>query len=133
MNQYVTDGLRVKLAEIHNAIRATEQRLKVLTADKATVMRALRLFEAEETPGTFSLGIQIGAFRRTILDTLREADAGLSARDIADRLASRAGRPLERQEFNMLVARVRNAIPRMSDRLEGELRDRTTYWRVKAT
>jgi hypothetical protein len=25
----------------------------------------------------------------------------------------------------------RNAIPRMSDRLDGELRDRVTFWRVK--
>jgi hypothetical protein len=37
MNQYVTDGLRVKLAEIQATIRATNQRLRVLEAARLTI------------------------------------------------------------------------------------------------
>lgn len=128
-NQYVIDGLRVKLAEIQATIRATEQRLRTLAHDKATVSGALRLFENEENPDRVSLGIQSGAFARTILDTLREAGEPLSARGIAEALAK--GKPLDKAEFGMLIARVRNALPRLSDKLDGEKRDRTTFWRVR--
>jgi hypothetical protein len=127
-NQYVIDGLRSRLAEIQATIRATEQRLRTLAHDKATVAGALRLFENEANPDRVSLGIQSGAFARTILDTLREAGEPLSARGIAEALVK--GKTLERADFNMLIARVRNALPRLSDRLDGEKRERTTYWRI---
>jgi hypothetical protein len=77
------------------------------------------------------LAIQSGAFTRTILETLRDAGEPLSIRQMAERLSGRAGRPLDAREFNLLVARVRNAVPRLGDKLDGELRDRTTFWRVK--
>jgi hypothetical protein len=125
----VIDGLRSRLAEIQATIRATEQRLRVLAHDKATIAGALRLFENEVNPDRVSLGIQSGAFARTILDTLRQAGEPLSARGIAEALT--VGKTLERVEFNMLIARVRNALPRLSDRLEGERRERTTFWRPK--
>ena len=129
--QYVTDGLRVKLAEIQAAIRTTEHRLKGLASDKATVTRALRLFEAEDAPSPVSLGFPSGAFSRTILDTIREADRPVCARDIAERLAAKTGRTMEQPKRSQLLARVRNAMSRLSDKLDGELRDRTTYWRVR--
>ena len=130
-NQFVIDGLRMKLAEIQTAIRATEQRLRKLASDKATVTAVLCLFdETGDTAGNAALGIQAGAFTRTILDTLRDAEAPLSAREIADKLATRSERPLDKREFGLLVARVRNTLPRISTHLEGDLRDRTTYWRI---
>ncbi len=98
-NQYVTDDLRVKLAEIQTAIRATEHRLKGLMTDKATVTRALRLFEAEEPTGSISLGLPSGAISRTILDTIREAGVAVCTRDIADRMVGKVGRPLDKLEF----------------------------------
>jgi hypothetical protein len=52
-------------------------------------------------------------------------------REIADVLAKRSDRPLDKRERNLVVARVRNVMPRLSDQLEGKLRDRTMYWRVK--
>ena len=124
----------MRLAGIAATIRATEQRLRALAADRATIQAAIRLFETEdgERPGAPSLGIQAGAFSRTVLDTLRRAETPLSARGIAEAMArERAGRALERQEIEMLVARVRNTLPRLSDKLDGELRDRTTFWRVR--
>ena len=128
-NQYVIDGLRSRLAEIQATIRATEQRLRTLAHDKATIAGALRLFENEANPDRVSLGIQSGAFARTILDTLRQAEGPLSARGIAEALVQ--GKTLDKADFNMLIARVRNALPRLSDKLEGERRERTVFWRVK--
>ena len=52
----------------------------------------------------------------------------MSPRDIAEALT--AGATLDTREFNALLARVRNGLTRLSDKLDGELRDRTTYWRV---
>jgi hypothetical protein len=130
-NQYVTDGLRVKLAEIQAAIRATEQRIKELTSDKATIMDALRIMGAETSEGAVSLGIAAGTFSRTILEVLRDAEQPMSVRDIAAVLARRAPRPLNKRESGLLNQRIRNVIPRLSDQLDGELRERTTFWRVK--
>lgn len=128
MNQYATDGLRVKLAEINAAIRDTEHRLKKLGGDRATIQAALRLFEdtGAETP---QLGIPRGSFNRTILETLRDADVPLSVRQIAERMAGE--KALDKRQMGLLVAQMRNAMSRLSDRLEGEQRERTMYWRVK--
>lgn len=86
---------------------------------------------AETVEGAVSLGIPSGAFTRTILEVLRDSGQPLCVREIADTLAKRSQRSLDKREFNLVVARVRNAMPRLSDRLEGELRGRTTFWRVK--
>jgi hypothetical protein len=48
-NQYVTDGLRVKLAEIISTMRVAEQRLRKLAHDKAIITAALRLFDQDGT------------------------------------------------------------------------------------
>jgi hypothetical protein len=130
-NQLVIEGLRVKLAEIQAAIRTGEQRLRALGRDKDTINRALAIMGASNEEGAVSLGIASGAFTRTILEVIRNASRPMSVRDIAEVLAQRAGRPLDKREFNLVVARVRNAMPRLSDRLHGELRDRTVYWDIK--
>ena len=130
-NQYAIDGLKVKLAEIAAAIWETEKRLVVLGGDRDTIMAAIRIMGGSAQEGAVSLGIASGAFTRTILEVLRDAAQPMTVRDIADVLIGRAGRPLDRRETNLVVARVRNAMPRLSDRLEGELKERTTYWRVK--
>ena len=52
-------------------------------------------------------------------------------REIAETLALQAVRHLDKREFGLVVAKVRNAMPRLSDRLEGELREGTKYWQVK--
>jgi hypothetical protein len=69
-------------------------------------------------------GIPRGAFIRRILEVLREAGEPLSTRGIAETLAGE--KALVKRQMDLLVARVRNALPRLSDTLEGELRVRTT-------
>jgi hypothetical protein len=118
-NQYVTDGLRVKLAEIQAAIRASEQRIKELTSAKATITDALRIMGSDTGEGAVALGIQPGTFTRTILEVLRDADGPRCVREIAGKLAGRSERPLDKRQFNLVVARVRNVMPRLSDQLEG--------------
>lgn len=132
-NQLVIDGLRVKLAEIQAAIRTGEQRLVTLASERDVITRALAIMGSEVPEGAVSLGIATGALRRTILEVLRDADRALCVRDIAEVLGVRAGRPLDKREFNLVVARVRNAMPRLSDRLHGGLEGRTTYWSIKTT
>jgi hypothetical protein len=130
-NQLVIEGLRVKLAEIQAAIRMGEQRLVTLAAEKDIIIRALAIMGADTAEGAVSLGIASGAFTRTILEVIRDADRALCVREIAEVLAQRAGRPLDKREVNLVVARVRNAMPRLSERLTGELQGRTTFWRIK--
>lgn len=131
-NQYAIDGLKVKLSEISAGIRGTEQRLKTLASERVTISEALRIMGAETNEGAVSLGIATGAFSRTILEVLRDAEQPMGVRDIAAVLARRAPRPLDKRESGLLNQRIRNVIPRLSDQLEGELRDRTTYWRVRS-
>ena len=130
-NQLVIEGLRVKLAEIQAAIRTGEQGLKAQANDKDTITRALAIMGSDTIEGAVSLGIASGAFTRTILEVIRDADRAMCVREIAETLAVRAGRPLDKREFGLVVARVRNAMPRLSDRLDGELRNRTVYWQLK--
>ena len=132
-NQYAIDGLKVKLSEISAAIRETEKRLVVLGSDRDTITAALRIIGSDASEGAVSLGFASGEFSRTILEVLRDSDRPMTVRDIADVLVTRAGRPLDRRETNLVVARVRNAMPRLSDKQDGELNGRTTFWRVKET
>ena len=127
MNTYATDGLRTKLAEIQSAIRGNRARLKGLETDRGTILAALRLFETEDAPERVSLGS--GALSRSILEAIRQADQPVCAREITEALA--AGQTLGKPEFNALLARVRNELMRLSDQLDREQRERTTYWRVK--
>jgi hypothetical protein len=95
--------------------------------DRGTILAALPLFEAEQPPKRVALGS--GALSRTTLETIQKADAPMCARDIAEALT--AGQTLSKPEFNALLARVRNGLTRLWDRLDGEQRERMTFWRVK--
>ena len=130
-NQLALDALKIKLGEIASARRQCERRLPELARDRDTINRALVIMGGETNEGAVSLGIATGAFTRTILETLRDAKGPLCTREIATVLASRSERALGHKEFNLVIARVRNALPRISDGLDGELRGRTTYWSVK--
>src|SRR5258708_27221519 len=122
MNQYVIDGLRVKLAETQRAIREAEQKLRHLSSDKATITKALRLFDPDAgKPDTFSLGIASGTFGRTILELLRDASEPMCASQITEALATRSREPLDKTQTSALLARVRNALARLGDELDGEL------------
>ncbi len=99
--------------------------LRTLLADHGTVLTALRLFDDQDKPETASFGS--GEFSGTILDTLRRAGAPMCARDIAEALGG--GTDARRPGVQGFAPRVRNELSRLSDRLEGVLRDRTTYWR----
>ena len=61
----------------------------------------------------------------------RDAAEPMTVRDIATALMQQSGKELDGREFNLVVARVRNAVPRMADQLDGELRGRATYWSIK--
>jgi hypothetical protein len=69
--------------------------------------------------GAVSLGIAACAFTRILLEIIRDAGRPMTVREIADVLALRVGRPLGRREFNLVVAWVRNAMPRLGDWLAG--------------
>jgi hypothetical protein len=58
-SQYVTDGLKTKLAEIAGTIRQTGRRLKGLAAERAIFLGTLQLFEAPggDKPDAGTLGI----------------------------------------------------------------------------
>ena len=101
---------------------------KTLLADRGTLLAAPRPFEKQDRPEVSAFGS--GELSRAILATIRKAGVPVSAPDIAKAMA--AGRTLDKREFDGLLARVRNGSTRLSDRLEGEFRDRTTYWRVRA-
>lgn len=131
-NQLAIEGLRVKLNEISNALRACEQRIAQLTADKATIHAALKVMGSDSNEGAVSLGIQRGAFSRTILEVLRDAPEPLTVREIALGLARKGGKELDGAALALVVARVRNAVPRMSEQLEGELQGRTTFWSIRS-
>ena len=66
----------------------------------------------------FWLAIASRAFTRTILEVLKDSDQPMTVRDIADVLVTRAERPLDRREVNLVGA---ERVPRLSDRLTGEL------------
>ena len=68
-------------------------------------------------------------FTPAILDTIRYSGAALPARRIADALAG--GRMPDKSQFNLPIARVRRALPRLSRQLDGALRGRTAFRRVK--
>jgi hypothetical protein len=52
----------------------------------------------ETSEGAVSLGIQPGAFARTILEVIRVASQPLCIREIAHSLAKRSGRPWAKNE-----------------------------------
>jgi hypothetical protein len=56
----------------------------------------------------------------------------MTVREIALALVRRGGKELNGSALALVVARVRNAMPRLGDQLDGELRGRTTFWRVKS-
>ena len=62
---------------------------------------------------------------------LRDAPEPLTVREIALGLARKGGKDLDGPALALVVARVRNAVPRMSEQLEGELRGLATYGRVR--
>jgi len=86
---------------------------------------------AVHNEGAVALGIQRAAFARTILGVLRRASEPISARQIAE--IEQSGRDMDARSARMVMDRVRNAMPRLSDKLDGELRGRTTYWSIKKT
>lgn len=106
----------------------TEQKLQKLASDKAIITAALRLFDQDGTEMPV-LGIPRGSFTRTISETLRDAERAFCMREIAVWLAG--DKALDKRQMGLLVAPVRNTVPRLSDPLKGE-RERTTYWRVRA-
>src|SRR5436309_495469 len=106
-NQYAIHGLKVRLAEISAAFGQREKRLKTLGEHRTIITQALALMGENPAEGAVSLGIASGAFTRTILEVLRDSDQPLGVRGIADVLIKRAGRPLDRRETNLVVARVR--------------------------
>jgi hypothetical protein len=81
----------------------------------------LRMFDGgADSKSIAPLGFRSGGFSRTILEAIREADVPVCAREIAERLAVN----LDKAEFTGLLARVREAVRRMSDKLDGDLRGR---------
>jgi hypothetical protein len=65
---------------------------------------------------------------RTILDKMRDASTPIRPREIAEKLATRAGRPPDKRETGgPPLAKVRNAMPQLSDKLHGDPRARCGF------
>jgi hypothetical protein len=98
-----------------------------LTVDKATIHAALKVMGSDSNEAAVSLGIQIAAFSRTILEVLRDADEPLTVRGIA---LGREG--TGRAGAGSRGRQGQDAVSRMSEQLEGELRGRATHWCVRS-
>jgi hypothetical protein len=101
---HVISALRDKRAELDGELRQTEKRIIQLRADLENIDGALRVFDPSLAPRTIRPKLKRrppthfprGQFSRTVLDTLRRAEAPMTARDIATQIASdyRLGRVL---------------------------------------
>ena len=98
-----------------------------------TTLTPRRAAPTRHSPAPSQVRLTGRAFNRTILEVIRDAGQPMAVREIAHVLAQRPGRPLDKREVGLVVARVRNAMPRLSDRLDGSQRERTTHWTTKKT
>jgi hypothetical protein len=81
--------------------------------------------------GAVSLGIQRDGISRTVLEMVRDSSEPMAIREIAGPLAGGGGKDLDGPAVALVVARVRNAVPRLPGRLDGDLTGRATYWSIK--
>ena len=139
-NVYVLNGLKAKRAELDGEVRAAEKRIVQLRADLGAIDHTIRIFDPAAVPSALkpkvprapSVGFERGDFSRAVLDALREAQAPLTARDIASRIIVARGLDVEGSAaMQLLIGRVRSALDRRHQGVHGEKRGDTVLWRVE--
>lgn len=128
-------ALRVKRAELEGDLSRAEQRAAALRDDVLTIDGALRIFDptaapqAPRKPQGHSGAVH---FSRAILDTLRRADAPMSCRQIAMRIAAERGMDVSTTgAMTMLINRIRSVLARKRGGLASEKRGEAIFWRVE--
>ena len=126
---HVVSALRHKRSEISGEIIAAERRITDLRAALVHVDATLKLFAGSEVnpeaipprlpkpTRTLPAPSGRGDITRAVLDVLRQSDCGVSAGDVAEKVAQVLGVALDtsarRQAFN---EQIRNALYRQRDR-----------------
>lgn len=125
-DELLVNGVKAKLAEIAEVKKAAEARLKRATTEEATLRATLRLFGADAAVVEGVGGRPRGSLLEAILEVVVGAGEAVTIREISEALAS--GQALGKTEMGLLQARVRNSMPRLGDKVRGQLRDRVMYW-----
>jgi hypothetical protein len=124
-------GLTAKRAELDVALRRLETQAAAIRADRATLDAAIRVFDPARKPPRVKAARE-GRTSRLILGALRDAQAPMTVRAIAERIAGQRGvSPADRAAMEALVHNVRNTTARHAGKaLVREERDGVVYWRV---
>lgn len=109
---FVISGLTDKRAEVAGRIAALEKEMAQLRADLLHIDAVLRLYgEAEpeairpKRPVQRNGWFRVGECSRMLLDTLRQADAPLTTREMTERLMATKGQPTGDVRTRALVQR----------------------------
>jgi hypothetical protein len=136
---HVISALREKRAELSGELIAAEKRILQLRADIASLDGAIRVFDPNAAPDKIRpilrrkkpTLIPRGQCSRAVLDTLRDANAALTVREIATQLAARYQMDASNTDaMKALIAKVRNTLARQKG-LADEMRGDVKAWRVK--
>jgi hypothetical protein len=131
-HDHIIAGLVRKRAELDGDVREAEKRIAALRADIDALDRTMRLFDPAQPAASVRSAVGIGGFTRPILDTLRQAETPLSARDIATKLAAARGQDVSTSAaMQAMTNRVRGALSRARAGLVSEKRGDTIFWRVE--
>lgn len=137
--QHVVTALREKRAALDGERHQAEKRLVQLQADLATIDAALRIFDPTIAPHTIKprkprklhTGFPVGDLSRAVLDVLRRADAPLTVREIATRVAAQRGLDVSTSaRMQPMIGRVRNVLSRRRDSVVSETVGDVMRWRV---
>jgi len=134
MTLHVLSALRQKHVEIAKTIREAEKRIDRLKADMLHLDGAIRLFDPDAESTLRQAPTRIfkhGHLHREILDVIRQAEAPITPRAIAERLiADRPEIAGSKYGIGVLAARVRKSL---GQGCAGLIRERGTQgavWRV---
>jgi hypothetical protein len=136
---HVISALKEKRAELSGELIAAEKRILQLRYDISSLDRTIRLFDPTAEPHTIRpilrrkkpTLIPRGQCSRAVLDMLRNAEAPMTAREIAAQLALRYQMDSGNTDtIKALVAKVRNTLARQKG-LASEVRGDAKAWRVE--
>jgi hypothetical protein len=135
----VVSAPREKRAELSGELIAAEKRIVQLRADLESIDGALRVFDpliaAHKIRPVLrrrqALALPRGQGSRIIMDALRRADAPLTVREIAERIAADYRFDAGTTAMNKLVSKVRNILARQRPGIVArEVRGTTVVWRL---
>jgi hypothetical protein len=128
-HEHVLSALTRKRAELAGEIRAIEKRYTRVTRDLEHLDNTLRLFDPDAKPETIKPRTKRqqpsrfgpGEMTRAVITVLRESEAPLTIREIAERLGEAMGLDMSTTKAaSQVVANVRAALARPHDGLPGE-------------